>query len=94
MLRTGEDFGVRIYPSGIELPQNLTTNNKIYYPYAPLDSIMKLRTLTKADSIKYKKQIGIFEDFNKAKNKDIAPSNKLDSVRFFKTPMNKPSTAK
>jgi WD40 repeat protein len=94
MLRSGEDFGVRIYPSGIELPQSSTSINKIYYPYAPLDSIMKLRTLTKTDSLKYKKQIGIFEEFNKVKNKGISPSNKLDSVRFYKTPMTKPSTIK
>jgi hypothetical protein len=55
---------------------------------------MKLRTLTKTDSLKYKKQIGIFEEFNKVKNKGISPSNKLDSVRFYKTPMTKPSTIK
>ena len=91
MLRTGEDFGVRIYPSGIELPQNHLMFSKVVYPYAPLDSIMKLRTLTKSDSIKYKKQLVIFDEFNKLKVSKSLANNKLDSVKIYKTPMNKPS---
>ncbi len=89
MLRTGEDFGVRIYPSGIELPQTkASTTYKIIYNYAPLDSVMKIRTLTKADSIKYKKQIASFEEINRLKDKKTS-TFLLDTVKIYKTPMNK-----
>lgn len=87
MLKEGTDYGVRIYPTSIVMPSEkgaaATKPLIVNKNQAAIDSIIKIRPLTKQDSIKLQIQ----------KPLPVAPAkptpSKLDSVRIYKTPSKK-----
>jgi len=85
-IKGSQNFGARIIPSGILLPQK-AGNNGIPQETNPmkrqLDSIAAIRTLTKQDSIKYK---AILKPQTPLSN-DKSNGGKLDSAIIYKTPM-------
>lgn len=84
MLKGSSNYGVRVYPTDLvdpitvsETKANALLVNKFQNA---IDSVMKIRTLTKQDSIKYqliKAKVDI---------KTGEVKNKVDSVRIYKTP--------
>jgi WD40 repeat protein len=85
MLKGGNDYGVRIYPTDLVDPFLVETKgvklmgNKFQNE---IDSVMKIRTLTKQDSVKY--QIKPLNKVNK-NTSGSAPSD-VNEVKIFKTP--------
>lgn len=85
MLKGGSDFGVRIYPTDLIDPTtpilNTTMNGLLNKNQNKIDSIIKIRPLTKQDSIQYK--IILPKMIKSNKNVVVKPA---DTVRIFRTP--------
>ncbi len=85
MLKGGSDYGVRIFPTDLTdpIPMVQVTNNNLPMNknQNAIDSILKVRTLTKQDSLKY--QINAIKPILKTKTTAI----KTDSVKVYKTPI-------
>jgi hypothetical protein len=85
MLKGSVDFGVRIYPTDLIDPITMGLNDasklRINKFQNAIDSVMKIRTLTKQDSLKF--QIKAFK--SSVKNTNINNS-KIDTVKIYKTP--------
>lgn len=85
MLKNSNEYGVRIYQTGLTDPitayqaSAINTTNKFQ---VAIDSILKVRTLTKQDSLKFQ-LLPLNTAIRKKSNRKVAP---IDSVRIFKTP--------
>jgi WD40 repeat protein len=85
MLKGSVDFGVRIYSTDLIDPITMGLNDaskmRINKFQNAIDSVMKIRTLTKQDSLKF--QIKAFK--SSVKNTNVNNS-KIDTVKIYKTP--------
>lgn len=87
MLKSGSDYGVRIYPTNLIDPitqsETLANTMVINKFQNAIDSLIKIRPLTKQDSLN-------FHLIKKGIDNKIKPMvNKTDSVRIYKTPSKK-----
>jgi len=87
MLKGSSAYGVRIYPTDLIDPitQNENTANSLLVNKLQnaIDSVMKIRTLTMQDSLKYQ----LIKKVIAKKTESI--NNEVDSLRIYKTPSKK-----
>lgn len=86
VLRNEENFGVRVYESGLNQMKEPESNASTRFNFnkTAIDSIQKIRKLNHADSILYK--LNSTEYLNKNNKTNIIQTH-TDSARIYKTPM-------